>query len=151
LLKDYVRLNQSMFAAFAVSIVASAAVAEALSEQAPHLNTTYTTITDYVAYLGVFGFLFYLSNRHKYHSSSNSGTGRANLRSDLKKILASLGVGEVIYGAVRWLLQYYLLTVWQYDPYVTSIMSQAAAIAVYVVFMNLSAKMTRLFGNNGRV
>lgn len=145
MLRDYVRLNQSMLIAFAVSITASAAVAEVLSDQAAHMNTTYTTITDYAAYLGVFGFLFYLSNRTRYRSCP--GTGRATLRRDLKKLVASLGVGEVVYGLVRWFLQYYLLTTGQYDTYATSVISQAVSIVVYMVFINLSVMITRLYGN----
>lgn len=145
MLRDYIRLNQSMLAAFAVSITASAAVAQAFSDQAAHLNTTYTTIMDYVIYLSVFGLLFYLSNRDRYRSPY-PGVGRASLRRDLKKLVASLGAGEVVYGLVRWLLQYYLLTTGQYDTYMTSVISQAVSIVVYLVFINLSVMMTRLYG-----
>ena len=149
MLRDYIRVNISMFVAFAVAFPASAAAAFVFSDMPPHLNATYATIIDYVAYLGAFGFMFYVTNRHRYKLSvdkNNATTApRSTLRSDLKKIVASLGIGEVVYGVVRWVMQYYLLEVWQYEPHVSSVVAQSIAVVVYVIVMNFSIKATKLY------
>ena len=114
-----------------------------LSEQADYLNTTYTLIVDYVVYFTTFGGLYYVDNRKKYLLQSGE-TDKKKLRHDLIKIITSLGIAEVIYTVVRWILQYYLLTI-DYDAYLASIVSQVISTVVYMVAVNLSVKMTRLY------
>ncbi len=66
------------------------------------------------------------------------------LKSDLIKIITSLGIGEVVYTIVRWVLQYYLLQI-DYDAYLASIISQLISTIVYLAVLNLSVKMTKLY------
>ena len=63
MLQEYFILNKNILIAFAASIIISAIIAEILSEQIDYLNTTYTTIADYVIYFSVFSCLFYLDNK----------------------------------------------------------------------------------------
>ena len=136
-------LNKSILIAFAASISISAVAAQLMEGQQDYLNTTYTLIVDYVVYFSVFGGLFYLDNRKKYRLADGTIDNPA-LRKDLIKIISSLGIAEVIYTIVRWVLQYYLLTI-DYDPYLASLVSQGISTIVYMVVVNLSVKLTRLF------
>ena len=129
--------------AFTASITVSAIIAQVLSEQADYLNTTYTLIVDYVVYFSTFGTLYYFDNRKKYLLESGK-IDKARLRHDLTKIITSLGISEVIYTIVRWFIQYYLLTI-EYDAYLASIVSQAISTVIYLIIINLSVKMTRLY------
>ena len=138
--QKYFMLNKNILVAFAASIIISAIVAHLLSEQADYLNTTYTLFVDYVIYFSVFGGLYYLDNRKKYlHESNNS-----KLKHDLIKIITSLGIAEVVYTIIRWFLQYYLLNV-SYDAYLASMTSQIISTIIYMIVVNLSVKMTRLY------
>jgi len=121
-LQEYLKLNKNVLIAFTASIIISAVIAQILSDQADFLNTTYTTIADYVIYFSVFSSLFYFDNRKKYRLESGK-TDTVKLKHDLKKLITSLGIAEVVYTAVRWVLQYYFLTI-NYDPYLASIASQ---------------------------
>ena len=141
--REYFKLNKNILIAFAASITISAVVAQMLSEQADYLNTTYTLIVDYVVYFSTFGMLYYYDNRKKYLLKSGK-TDKVKLRHDLLKILTSLGISEVIYTIVRWILQYYFLTI-DYDAYMASIVSQVISTIVYMITVNLSVKMTRLY------
>ena len=143
MLQEYFKLNKNILIAFVASIIISAIIAEILSEQTDYLNTTYTTISDYVVYFSVFTTLFYIDNRKKYRTKSE-GTDTAKLKHDLKKLITSLGIAEIVYTVVRWILQYYLLTV-NYDPYLASIVSQGVSTIIYLVVVNLSVKITRLY------
>jgi len=62
----------------------------------------------------------------------------------LIKIITSLGIGEVVYTIVRWSLLYYLLLI-EYDAYLASIFSQMISTVVYMIVLNLSVKMARLY------
>ena len=141
--KEYFKLNKNILAGFAASITISAVVAQLLVDQADYLNTTYTLIVDYAVFFSVFGGLFFLDNRKKYRLSSGQ-TDKIALKKDLVKIVASLGIAEVVYTVIRWLAQYYLLTI-EYDPYLASITSQVLSTIVYMIVVNLSVIMTRLY------
>ena len=143
MLQEYLKLNKNILIAFAASIIISAIIAQVLSDQADYLNTTYTTIADYVIYFSVFSSLFYLDSRKKYRLESG-GTDTAKLKRDLKKLITSLGIAEVVYTVVRWALQYYFLSI-NYDPYLASIVSQGISTIIYMIVLNLIVKITRLY------
>jgi len=141
--KEYFQLNKNILAGFAASIVVSAIVAQSLASQEDYLNTTYTLMVDYVVYFSIFGGLYYLDNRKKYQLESGQ-TDKIALRRDLIKIITSLGISEVVYTIVRWATQYYLLTI-NFDPYIASMTSQGISTIVYMIVVNLSVIMTRLY------
>ena len=143
MLQEYLKLNKNILIAFAASIIISAIIAQVLSDQVDYLNTTYTTIADYIIYFSVFSSLFYLDNRKKYKLKSGK-TDTVKLKQDLKKLITSLGIAEVVYTVARWALQYYFLTI-NYDPYLASIVSQGISTIIYMMVLNLIVKITRLY------
>ncbi|QLH02249.1 hypothetical protein C5F47_01000 [Nitrosopumilus cobalaminigenes] len=143
MLQEYLKLNKNVLIAFTASIIISAIIAQVLSDQADYLNTTYTTIADYAIYFSVFSSLFYFDNRKKYRLDSGK-TDTAKLKHDLKKLITSLGIAEVVYTVVRWAMQYYFLTI-NYDPYLASILSQGISTIIYMIVLNLTVKITRLY------
>ena len=64
MLQEYLKLNKNILIAFAASIIISAVIAQILSDESYILNTTYTTIADYVIYFSVFSSLFYFVEEH---------------------------------------------------------------------------------------
>jgi hypothetical protein len=142
-LQEYLKLNKNILIAFAVSITLSAIVAQSLEEQENYLNTTYTLIFDYLFYFSTFGGLYYYDNRKKYRLQSGKADTQ-RLRHDLIKIITSLGISEIVYTIARWILQYYFLSI-SYDPYLASIISQVISTIIYMIVINLSIKVTRLY------
>ena len=128
---QYLKLNKNILIAFAASITISAIAADFFANQEDYLNTTFTLIVDYAVFFSVFGGLFYIDNRKKY-ILENGETNKSLLKSDLIKIISSLGIGEVVYTIVRWSLQYYLLLL-NYEPYMASIISQLISTIIYMI------------------
>jgi len=143
--KQYLKLNRNIFIAFAVDFVVSAIVAQMLIEQEHYLNSTITLLADHGTFLSILGFLLYLDNRSKYRL--NSGTNWPLLKKDLVKIIASLGIAEIIYTIIRWGFQYYFLTV-DYEPYLASIIGQAIAVSIYMIIINFLVKITKWYKND---
>ncbi|RNJ75559.1 MAG: hypothetical protein D9C04_03990 [Nitrosopumilus sp. B06] len=139
----YLGLNRNILVALGASLIVSAAVAHYLGDRDIHVNTTITTATDYLVFFSVFVAAFYLENRKKYRLESG-GTDTARLYRDLWRLVASLGVAEVVYIACRWVFQYYLLDA-GYDAYAASILSQIISTVIYLVVLNLSVRITRLY------
>jgi len=100
-------------------------------------------VADYCVFFSTFGILFYIDNRKKYRTKTGE-LKKSLLKSDLIKIITSLGIGEIVYTIVRWSLQYYLLQI-EYDAYLASIISQMISTVVYMIVLNLSVKITRLY------
>ena len=141
--REYLKLNKNILIAFAVSITISAIAADYFASQEDYLNSTFTLIVDYTVFFSVFGGLFYYDNRKKY-ILENGETDKSLLKSDLIKIISSLGIGEVVYTIVRWSLQYYLLLL-NYEPYMASIISQLISTVIYMITLNITIKLTKLF------
>lgn len=145
--KEYLKLNKNILAAFAAAITLSAAAAQLLADQDDHLNSTYTLVVDYAVYFSVFCGLLYWDNRKKYRLGSGE-IDTPRLKKDLLKIFTSLGIGEIIYTAARWYFQYYFLTI-GYDPYLASIIAHGVSTMIYMIVINLSVRITRLFRDDG--
>ena len=141
--KEYLKLNKNVLLGFLGSIIVSAIAADYFGDQDDYLNTSLTLIIDYTMFFSIFGCLFYLDNRKKY-VLNNGQRDNALLKSDLIKIISSLGIGEIVYTIVRWTLQYYFLLI-NYEPYMASIISQLISTVVYMVTLNLSVKFTKLY------
>ena len=108
--QEYLKLNKNVFLGFLASVVISAIAADYFGDQADYLNSSFTLIIDYAVFFSVFGGLYYFDNRKKY-VLDNGQKDNALLKSDLIKIISSLGIGEIVYTIVRWILQYYLLQI----------------------------------------
>ncbi len=146
--KEYLKLNRNVFIAFAVDIIVSAIVAQLLVEQQDYLNVTFTLLADYATFFSILGFLFYYDNRKKYKLESGK-TNWILLKVDLVKIISSLGIAEIAYTIVRWLSQYYFLTI-DYDPYLASVIGQIIAIAVYMITLNFLVSITKLYKDSNK-
>jgi len=126
-----------------VGFIVSAIVAQLLTEQEHYLNTTFTLLADSGTFYSILGFLLYFDNRNKYKLNSGK-TNWLLLKVDLVKIITSLGISEIVYSIVRWMSQYYFLTV-DYEPYLASMVGQIIAFAFAIVALNFLVKVTSLY------
>lgn len=144
--REYIKLNRNLIISIAAAIILSAATAQLLSEEESHINSSYTLVVDFVTFHSTFGALFYFENRKKYRLDSGK-TDTEYLKRDLLKIISSLGVGEIIYLAARWSLQYYFLTI-NYDAYMASVIAHVASTVIYMGVVNVGVRITRLYKND---
>lgn len=140
---EYVKLNKNLFLSIVVALATSAIVAQLLVEQENYLNSSYTLLVDLIVFYSTFGTLFYVDNRKKYLTEFGKIDSQ-RLKKDLIKIVTSVGTGEVVYIAVRWYLQYYLLTI-HYEPYMASIIAHMISAIIYISIVNLGVNLTRLY------
>lgn len=141
--RQYIILNKNLIIAFVVAITVSAVVAQLLSDQASYVNSSYTVVVDFVVFYSTFSVLFYLDNRKKYRLESGE-LDRPRIKKDLIKIISSLGVAEIVYTAARWALQYYFLNL-EYEAYLASIIAHVISTILYMIVVNVSVKITRLY------
>ncbi len=138
--KEYLRLNKNLLVSIVFSMAISAMVAQLLAEQETYLNSTLTISAGYVVFFIIFGTQYYFDTRKKY------GTLGKNiaLKYELKRLIASLGVGEIFYLAIRWSTLYHFLNI-GIEPYLASLTSEAISLASYMLIVTISAKLTGLY------
>lgn len=141
--QEYARLNKNLIVSLVLAIVFSAVTAQLLADQESYINSTYTLAVDYAVFYLSFGMLFYIDNRRKYRQQDGQ-LDKPRLKTDLAKILTSMGAGELVYLGSRWYLQYYLLNA-DYEPFVASILAHLASTLFYLISVNLGVKFMRLY------
>ena len=140
--KQYLKLNKNLLIAAGIDFIVSAAVAQQLSELESYLNTTITLVADVTTYFSVFIVLFLFDNRKKYRS--NSRTNWPTLKTDLVKIVSSLGVGEVVYLTTRWFGQFHFLNL-GIEAYQASVFAQIIAFVLFMIVTNVVVRLTKLY------
>jgi len=141
--KEYLKLNKNLLISFVFSTTISALVAQSLADQENYLNTTYTVIAGYIVFFSVFIIMFYIDFKHRYKLSSGQ-TNYSLLKKELIQLISSLGIGEIVYLAVRWTTQYYFLDL-NFEPYIASLSSEAISIVCYLFVVTFSGKIVGLF------
>ena len=140
--KEYLKINKNLLIAAGIDFVISAFVAQQLSELEPYLNTTVTLVADFVTYFSAFIALFLFDNRKKYKTNSNT-TDWPKIKSDLRKIFSSVGIGEVVYLSSRWYFQFHFLNI-GFEAYQASVTAQIIAFVLFMIVTNIFIKLTKL-------
>jgi len=138
--KEFLKLNKNLLVSIVFSMAISAIIAQLLAEQETYLNSTFTIITGYTVFFSSFGTLYYFGLRKQY---GTLGKNKA-LKNELKRLITSLGIGEIFYLAIRWSTLYHFLNI-DIEPYLASLISEAISLASYMLIVTISAKLTGLY------
>lgn len=133
---EILKLNKNLIIGAIIGITISAISARTFSKEEDYLLTTYTIIVEYTGFFSTLFALFYIDNRKN----------KTTFRADLIKFFSSVGISEIIYLVVRWLVSYYLLTV-NYDPSIATLISQLVGWAIFMIAVNVIAKKIKLYEN----
>ncbi|KAG2477826.1 MAG: conserved membrane protein of unknown function [Nitrosopumilales archaeon] len=146
--KEYLKLNKNLLISLAFSTIVSTSVAQLLADQEDYLNTTYTVIAGYSVFFSAFIILFYIDFKQRYKLSSGQ-TNYGLLKKELIQLITSLGIGEIVYLAVRWTAQYYFLNL-NFEPYLASLSAEAISIVCYLFVVSISGKIVGLFKDDNK-
>lgn len=137
--RQILNLNRNFALCFLASASISSVAAQMLAGYESYVNTSVTVALGYMVFFGIFIVTFYLDNRSRYKEM-----GRAAVRRELTKIITSMGVGELIYGTVRWFSMYYFLELGT-EPFAASLASEALSSAVYMLSVSTFLKAAKTF------
>lgn len=138
--KEYLKLNKNILLSWILSAIISALVAQSLSEQETYLNSTVTIASGYAIFFIIFGTKYYLDSRKKFGKLKNNKA----LKDELKRLITSLGIGEIFYLSIRWFTLYHFLNI-DIEPYLASLTSEIISLTSYMVIVTVSAKLTGLY------
>jgi len=138
--KEYLKLNKNLLVSIVSSMTVSAIVAQLLAGQETYLNSTITISVGYAVFFIIFGTQYYFDTRKKYGTLGKNTA----LKHELKRLITSLGIGEIFYLAIRWSTLYHFLNI-GIEPYLASLISEAISLASYMLIVTISAKLTGLY------
>lgn len=107
-------------------------------------NSALTLAAEYSVYIPVFAFLFYWDNRSKYVNPATGKKDARKIRTDIKKLLATFSVSEVVFSLAKIGVQYWLLQSGT-EAYAAAMAASIVAWAVFFVLVNYMARVVRLF------
>ncbi|MEO9295776.1 MAG: hypothetical protein ABI347_09280 [Nitrososphaera sp.] len=144
--RDAVRFNRNIIIAGAGSLLVGALVSQLYAgfDENNLADAAIALAAEYAVYIPAFALLFYLDNRQKYVDPVTGARDSKKIRSDIKKLLATFSVSEVIYSVVKVAAQYQLLQSGA-EAYAASTVASVLAWMVFMVAVNTMAKATRLF------
>jgi hypothetical protein len=145
--KALILFNKNLLISGAGSFFTSAYISQLYSQfdKNEFANSVFALATEYAVYLPLFSILFYVDNRQKYVDPATGKKNSKQIRDDIKKLFAAFSVSEVIYSITRVTTQYGLLQQLKVEPYEASMISSLTAWGLFLVTINVMAKLTRLF------
>jgi hypothetical protein len=144
--KDAIRFNRNIIIAGAGSLLVGALVSQLYAgfDENNLADAAAALAAEYSVYIPAFALLFYLDNRKKYVDPVTGERDGKKIRGDIKKLLATFSVSEVIYSAVKVGAQYQLLQSGGAEAYAASTVASVLAWLAFMVAVNTMAKATRL-------
>ena len=133
------QINRNFLICFIISASLSAVAAQLLVEYENYLNTTITIVIGYIIYFGIFSILFYFDNKERYKSMKSN-----LMKRELRTLISSFGVGEIVYLGIRWPTLYYFLEI-GIEPYLASLISEIIATGCYMVSVTVFLRKTKTF------
>jgi hypothetical protein len=145
--KDYVLFNKNILISGIFAFFAGAIFTQFYSEfNSDSLSNSIATLfLEYIVYIPIFSYLFYLDNKSRYIIKENGKKNYTKIKTDIKKLVAAFAISETIYSLSKVVLHYQLLTLGFIEPYQTSMIASIVAWIIFLLVINLSIKAVHLF------
>jgi len=144
--RNYILLNKNIMIAGTAALIVGVFFTELYSEYNKNnlLNSIVTLTVEYAVYIPIFAILYYLDNRGRYVDVLTGKKNYANIKSDLIKLFTIFSISEVIYSIAKVSIHFQLMQI-SFEPYQASIIGSFTAWFIFLIFINLGAKIVNLF------
>jgi len=112
------------------------------------VNSIITLSVEYAVYIPLFGLLYYLDNKEKYVDPQSGKKNYAIIKNDIIKLFAIFSISEIIFSVSKVSIHFELMQI-SFEPYHASMIASFSAWFIFLVIINLGAKIVKLFkGSN---
>lgn len=148
--KEILYFNKNLIIAGITSLLVGSVVTQLYAQAGGSnlINSFISIATEYSVFFPIFGILFYFDNRNKYLDPVTKKRDSHKLRSDIKKLLATFSVSEIIYLTSKVLLLYHLLQLAVISPYQTAILSTMLSWMLSAITINVMIRIVKLVRTN---
>ena len=148
--RNYILFNKNMLISGIFAFIVGTFFTQfyAQYEKNNFVNSIVTLSVEYAVYIPLFGFLYYLDNKEKYFDRISGKKNYANIKNDIIKLFAIFSISEIIFSVSKVSIHFELMQI-SFEPYQASMIASFSAWFIFLVIINLGAKIVKLFkGSN---
>lgn len=148
--RNYILFNKNMIISGIFAFIVGTFFTQfyAQYEKNNFVNSIVTLSVEYAVYIPLFGFLYYLDNKEKYVDRISGKKNYVNIKNDILKLFAIFSISEIIFSVSKVSMHYQLMQI-TFEPYQASMIASFSAWLIFLVIINLGAKIVKLFkGSN---
>jgi hypothetical protein len=145
--RELIRFNRNILISAIASIIADAIVVgylAAIANSAIVVSIS-SIVTDTGVYVATFALVFYIDNKKRYLDSATGKKDSTKFNQDLKKIITTLGISELVYITAKFTSIYLLLQIDAVAPYQTAMITTLIAWVFYIATANAISRQQNLF------
>jgi hypothetical protein len=144
--KDYILFNKNIIIAGTAALIVGTFFTQIYSQQNKNnfLNSIVTLTVEYAVYIPLFALFFYLDNKRRYIDPTSGKKNYKNIKNDIIKLFAIFSVSEVIFAVSKVSIHFQLMQI-SFEPYQASMIGSFTAWIIFLVVINLGAKIVRMF------
>jgi hypothetical protein len=144
--KDYILFNKNIIIAGTAALIVGIFFTQFFAQQSKDnfLNSIVTLFVEYAIYIPLFSLFFYFDNKSRYVDPLTGEKNYAIIKDDIIKLFTIFSVSEIIYAVSKVSIHFQLMQI-SFEPYQASIIGSFAAWFIFLVVINLGAKIVKLF------
>ncbi|HXG06993.1 MAG TPA: hypothetical protein VNI77_06680 [Nitrososphaera sp.] len=142
--REIILFNKNIIIAAISAFVADALVVQYSAERLTDNNiiiSILSIMTDTGVYLATFMTMFLIDNRNTYVNTETGKKDSTRFRRDVKRIIAAMGISEVVYMIVKFTSIYAFLQLNVVAPYQAAMFTTLLAWIFYVITANIIIMM----------
>ena len=147
--RSYILFNKNIIIAGTAALVVAIFFSHtfALYYKNNFLNSVVTLSVEYAVYIPIFALLFYLDNKKKYIDPLTGKKNDSKIKRDVIKLFTIFSISEIIYSVSKISVHYELMQI-SFEPYQASMIGSFTAWFIFLVFINIGARIVKLFKHN---
>ena len=144
--RNYILLNKSIIIAGIAALIVGTFFTEFYSKFDKNnlFNSVVTLSVEYSVYIPIFVLFFYHDNKNKYIDPVTGVRNNANIKNDIIKLFTIFSISEIIYAVSKVSIHFQLMQI-SFEPYQASMIGSLFAWFIFLVIINFSAKIVKLF------
>ncbi len=144
--RNYILLNKSIIVAGIAALIVGTIFTEFYSKYDKNnfFNSIVTLTVEYSIYIPIFALYFYHDNKNKYVDPVTGLRNKVVIKNDIIKLFTIFSVSEIIYSVSKVSIHFQLMQI-SFEPYQASMIGSIAAWIIFLVLINLGAKIIKLF------
>ena len=144
--RNYILFNKNIIISGTLAFIIGTFFTQFYSqyEKNNFVNSIVTLSVEYAVYIPLFAFLYYLDNKEKYVDPQSGKKKYTNIKKDIIKLFGIFSISELVFSVSKVSIHFQLMQL-SFEPYLASMIGSFTAWFIFLVVINLGAKIVKLF------
>lgn len=144
--RNYILFNKNIIISGTLAFIVGTFFTQFYSqyEKNNFVNSIVTLSVEYAIYIPIFAFLYYLDNKEKYVDPKSGKKKYTNIKKDIIKLFGIFSISELVFSVSKVSIHFQLMQL-SFEPYLASMIGSFTAWFIFLVVINLGAKIVKLF------